>query len=79
MKALIIVSDVVNNSVYKSVILRAADEVKAGGNISNVFGVSPRIPSIVTKMVRIGEETGKMNEMFFTANQPLLNQVQITD
>lgn len=61
-KALTIVSDVVNNSVYKSVILRAADEVKAGGNISNVFGASSHIPSIVTKMIRIGEETGKMNE-----------------
>lgn len=61
-KALVIVSDVVNNSVYKGVILRAADEVRAGGSISNIFETSSRFPDIVAKMIKIGEETGKMNE-----------------
>ena len=36
-RALTVVSEVVGNSVYQSVILRSADEVKTGGNISTVF------------------------------------------
>ena len=62
MKALNIMSEVVDNSVYRSVILRSADEMKSGGNISSVFSRSPYIPSIVSKMIKIGEETGKMDE-----------------
>ncbi|MCD6149631.1 type II secretion system F family protein [bacterium] len=61
-KALNIMSEVVDNSVYRGVILRSADEMKSGGNISSVFSRSPYIPSIVSKMVKIGEETGKMDE-----------------
>ena len=61
-KALNIMSEVVDNSVYRGIILRSADEMKSGGNISSVFSRSPYIPSIVSKMVKIGEETGKMDE-----------------
>lgn len=60
-RALHIVSDVVGNTVYQSVILRAADDVKSGKTISSVFARSPEIPPIVTRMISIGEETGKMN------------------
>ncbi|TAK95038.1 type II secretion system F family protein [Patescibacteria group bacterium] len=62
-KSLTIVSDIMGNSVYQSIVLRAADEVKAGGNISTVFERSAAIPPIVTRMVRVGEETGKMSEI----------------
>ncbi|QQS20761.1 MAG: type II secretion system F family protein [Candidatus Moraniibacteriota bacterium] len=62
-RALHIVSDVVGNVVYQSVILRAADEVKTGKTISSVFSRSPEIPPIVSRMIAIGEETGKMNHV----------------
>lgn len=62
-RALHIVSDVVGNTVYQSVILRAADEVKTGKTISSVFARSPEIPPIVSRMLSIGEETGKMNHV----------------
>jgi len=62
-RALHIVSDVVGNSVYQKVILRAADEVKTGKTISSVFASSSDIPPIVSKMLLIGEETGKMNHV----------------
>lgn len=61
-KSLIIVSEVVNNAVYERLILRAADEVKKGGNIYNVFKKSVRIPAPVAQMVRIGEESGHLSE-----------------
>lgn len=61
-RALTVVSEVVNNTVYQSVILRSADEVKAGGHISTVLARSPIIPPIVSQMIRIGEETGKLGD-----------------
>ncbi len=62
-RALTIVGDVVGNSVYQSVILRSADEVKTGGHISTILAKSSDIPPIVAQMVRIGEETGKLGEV----------------
>ncbi len=62
-RALKIVSEVVSNSVYQSVILRSADEVKTGGRISAILARSDDIPPIVSQMVRIGEETGKLGEV----------------
>lgn len=62
-RALKIVSEVVSNSVYQSVILRAADEVKAGGHISTILAKSADVPPIVSQMVRIGEETGMLGEV----------------
>lgn len=63
-KALTLVSEVIGNSVFEGVLLRTVDEVKTGGNISTVFQKSEDIiPPILAKMVKIGEETGKMSEV----------------
>lgn len=57
------VSKVVGNSVFERIILLAAEEVKRGGNISNVFERVSEIPPIVSRMIKIGEETGKMTDV----------------
>lgn len=62
-RALMITGDVVGNSVFRGIILRAADEVKSGGSVSTVFARSSNIPPVVTQMVRIGEETGKLGQV----------------
>lgn len=62
-RALVIVSEVVDNVVYEGVILRAADEVKTGGAMSSVFGRSQEFPPIVSRMIRIGEDSGKISEV----------------
>ncbi|MBP6889631.1 MAG: type II secretion system F family protein [Candidatus Moranbacteria bacterium] len=59
-KALIIVSDVTGNLVFREVILRSAEEVKTGGAMSKVFLRSPVIPPIVSQMIKIGEESGSV-------------------
>ncbi len=61
-KSLIIASSVVGNSVYRGIILKAADEVKTGGTMSSYFQGTTEIPPIVTKMIKVGEETGKLDE-----------------
>lgn len=62
-RALMIVSDVVGNSLYQALILKAADEVKKGGSISSIFMRSTEIPPIVSRMIKIGEETGKISDV----------------
>lgn len=62
-RALIIISEVVNSTVYESIILRAADEVKSGGAMNTVFARSQYFPSIVSQMIKIGEDTGKISEV----------------
>lgn len=61
-QSLVTVSDVVNNDVYKKMILACADEVKTGGNISTILSYSDYVPGVMSKMVAIGEKTGKITE-----------------
>jgi type IV pilus assembly protein PilC len=60
-RALAIVSKVIDNFVYEEIFLKAAEEVKRGGNISNVFRKSPLIPPMVAHMVKIGEDSGQVD------------------
>lgn len=60
-RALIIVSEVVDCTAYESVILRAADEVKTGGSMNTVFARSVYYPPIVAQMIKIGEDAGKIS------------------
>ncbi|NTV40940.1 MAG: type II secretion system F family protein [Candidatus Moranbacteria bacterium] len=62
-RALTIISSVVNSTAYESVILRAADEVKKGGTMSSVFARSPYFPPIVAQMIKIGEDSGRISEV----------------
>ena len=60
-RALTVVSSVINNSLYQAVILKAAEEVKIGGNMSDSLRKSPLIPPIVSQMIKIGEESGQID------------------
>ena len=61
-QALNIVSSVINNVVYEKIFLKAADEVRIGGVMSTVLRKNPNeIPSIVTQMVKIGEDSGQID------------------
>lgn len=61
-QSLVIVSDVVNNAHYKKIILAGAENVKKGGALSETLGRHSSVPPMVTQMVAIGEETGRLNE-----------------
>ncbi len=59
--ALEITADVVGNNVYKYIIRTAADEIKKGGNLSDILGRYEEIPPVMTQMVEVGEHTGRMS------------------
>jgi type IV pilus assembly protein PilC len=62
-RALIIVADVVDNIVYKNIILKAAQDVKVGGEINAEFFKHEEFPPMVSSMIKIGEDTGRLSEI----------------
>lgn len=62
-EALRITGEVVGNAVYQKIIMDAAEEVRRGGTISSVLAdQKPEyIPKLVIQMVKVGEETGKLD------------------
>jgi type II secretory pathway component PulF len=61
-QSLSITADVVGNLVYKNIILMAREEVRRGNMIHSVFLTEKKyIPPMVAQMIRIGEQTGKID------------------
>jgi len=59
-----ITADVVDNPLYRDLILRTAREVRDGRPISTVFAREPKIiPLTVSQMMAVGEETGKLTDI----------------
>jgi len=61
--SLAIVREVVDNAVYEQVLSEASRSVDEGNQISESFMQSSDIPSIVSQMISVGEETGKLEEI----------------
>ncbi len=62
-QALKTVSDIVGNAVYKDIVEEAAQEVETGRYIYQVFEQKEEVPKLVSQMIRIGEETGSLDEI----------------
>ncbi|MBI2635288.1 MAG: type II secretion system F family protein [Parcubacteria group bacterium] len=60
-QSLEITADVVGNAVYKRIILEANEAVRKGSTISVVFARHSEILPMVTQMILIGEQTGKID------------------
>lgn len=60
-RALSITADVVGNVVYQTAVLRAIESIKGGSTISAAFEQTPEIPQLVTQMIRIGEQSGRLD------------------
>jgi len=56
-------SDLVGNVIYKDILLEAAENVRGGGSVSEVFAKYEEIPPLVPSMLAIGEKSGKTDFM----------------
>lgn len=59
-RSLEITADVVDNVVYKDLIIRVSKKVKGGKALSQAFYEEEELPNMLVQMTRIGEETGKL-------------------
>ncbi|TSD02046.1 MAG: Uncharacterized protein Athens071424_209, partial [Parcubacteria group bacterium Athens0714_24] len=68
-RALEIASDVAGDSVYGKILVDSVNDVKAGESLSVSLGRYKEVPSIVSQMIKIGEETGKLNFILKTLSR----------
>lgn len=62
--ALRITGDIVDNVIYRDILLHAEEEVRGGGSVSDVLRQHKEwIPGLMTSMIAIGERTGKLDFM----------------
>ena len=59
-RSLEITADVVGNAVYREILLDSIKAVKGGATISDALGRYEEVPGLVSQMIKIGEETGKL-------------------
>jgi len=65
-RAIEITSEVVDNKVYEKILKGSVESVKAGNTFSESIQNSKEIPSIMTQMVQVGEETGTLSAILKT-------------
>lgn len=76
--ALMIVSEVIGNDIFKQIIVKAAEEVKTGNVMSAIFLRHPEMPPIVAQMIRIGEETGTVSNVLKSVGKFYNQEVEAT-
>jgi Type II secretory pathway, component PulF len=59
-------SAVVENLVFEAVLKDIAESVKNGSSLSDAFSKHKEIPSIMSGMIRVGEETGSLGNILKT-------------
>lgn len=63
LEALDVVSSALDSSVYRSELREATKQVERGISLSNAMGNYEDFPPILNQMVKVGEETGKLDEI----------------
>lgn len=58
-----VVRDIVGNEVYKRLIDETIHEVEDGNSIASVFERNPVVPEMLTQMLSVGEETGRLDDV----------------
>lgn len=64
--ALEVTSEVVENAVYVEILTATLADVKAGRSFADAISEYPEIPTVLSQMIRVGEETGSLSEILGT-------------
>lgn len=62
-KSLQIVSDTINNVLYRDIILECVTKIQEGKSISEGLAGHEEFPTLVTQMVRVGEQTAQLDDI----------------
>jgi len=62
-QALLVVREVVDNRLFEELIDATVKEVDEGNPMSEIFSQSPYLPLLVSQMISVGEETGRLEEV----------------
>lgn len=67
--SLAITVDAVYNPIYKTAITKFVDDVKKGGSLSQSVQADKNFPQIISEMLKVGEETGKTDEVLLKVSK----------
>jgi len=73
-----IVKSVIGNAVFEDLITETLKEVEDGNPISTVFMKSKEIPSMVSQMLSVGEQTGRLDDVLDKITQFYVREVNAT-
>ncbi len=62
-KAIQIVSEIINNVVYRDILLDTVNKIQGGKSISEGLSGHREFPNLVTQMVRVGEQTAQLDDI----------------
>lgn len=62
-RALGIVADVIGNNTYKEITLETIKEVEDGNSVSTVFMKHKEVPVMLSQMLTVGEQTGRLDKI----------------
>ncbi len=62
-RGLEITSKVVDNDIYKSILINAGVAIKSGSSLSASLSGYPEIPNVMIQMIKVGEETGELGNI----------------
>lgn len=62
-QALKIIGDVINNVIYRDIMLITAEQVTNGKSIGESLAKFPEFPPLVTQMVHVGEQTAELDNI----------------
>jgi len=62
-------ADVLGNTVYKQAVLKLAENVEKGVSIGDAMNANPLFPAILIEMVKVGEQTGKLDESLMRVSE----------
>lgn len=68
-RALEITAEVVNNVIFRDILLSSAAAIKTGSAVSEVMSKYSDIPPIMIQMMKVGEETGKLGFVLDTLSR----------
>jgi type II secretory pathway component PulF len=68
--------DVIGNSLYTDAVATIAKQVEKGIPIGEAFNASPLFPPLLIQMVRVGEQTGKLDENLGRASEYFEREVE---
>jgi type IV pilus assembly protein PilC len=71
-------SDVLGNVLYKDAVMLVSKRVEKGISMGDAMEASPVFPSMVVEMVKIGEQTGKLDESLLKSSEYFEREVEET-
>lgn len=74
-QALEITSEVVGNHLYQDIIARTIKEVEDGNSITTVFIKSKAVPLMLSQMMSVGEQSGRLDQVLIKVAQFYENEL----